>query len=175
MASWELDPDHPEEDEMPRHCVVALLREEACVLMDLVYSPTVMVIPAGGICETIPYVTMSGRFGKRVFSYDGEKLEMVNPKRENARPDPFRAIAPEEALRSISAFNATRMKPGSQIPNNKVIIIRGIVEEPPVKVPGVQLDVGAWMITTCRLQIDFGKRQLTLQIPLEDWLFKERK
>ena len=67
LASWEKDPSAPEKEARPIHCVVALPTEEVCVLVDLVYSPTVIVVPAGGLYETIPYITMSGRRGKRIF------------------------------------------------------------------------------------------------------------
>ena len=143
--------------------------------MDLVFSPIVMVIPSGGMFETIPYITMSGRRGKRVFFYESMKLKMANPKRETVVKDLFRPMSPEEALNSIVKPNAFRTMPGVPVPVAKVMIIRGMVRERPKKVPGVQLDVGAWMITTCRLQIDFWNRRLTMQIPLEDWLLKERK
>ena len=175
MASWELDPSCPEEGERPRHCVAALLTAEACLLVDLVYEPIVMVIPAGGAHETMPYITMSGRLGKRMLHYDGHKLEMANLKRENARRDLFRVIEPDEALRSISTVTSTAIIPGTRIPTNKVVIIRGMVGEPPVRIPSTQLGDRVWMVTTCRLQIDFWKRQLTLQIPIEDWLLKEEK
>ena len=175
MASWELDPQCPEEGERPRHCVAALLTAEACLLVDLVYEPIVMVIPAGGAYETMPYITMSGRLGKRVLHYDGSRLEMANLKRENPRRDLFRVIAPEEALKSISTVTSTAMNAATGIPTNKVVIIRGTVDESPVKIPSMQLGDRVWMITTCRLQTDFSKRQLTLQIPMEDWLLKDKK
>ena len=145
------------------------------MLVDLVYSPIVIVIPAGGVYETIPYITMSGRRGKRVFYYDGQRLEMANPKRDIVIRDPFRPIAAMEALCLISAPAAVKTFQGTKIPMTKMIIIRGIVWEAPTNVPSTQLDVGEWMITMCRLQVDFQKRQLTMQIPLEDWLLKERK
>ena len=175
LTSWEINPSEPELGKRPRHSVVALLLPEACVLVDLVFSPIVIVIPAGGTFETIPYITMSGRRGKRVFFYNGVKLEMANPKREIVMRDLFRPMTSEEALSNIVKPNALRTVPGAPVPVSKVIIIRGIVREQPVKVPSVQLDVGAWMITTCRLQIDFSNRRLTMQVPLEDWLLKQRK
>ena len=145
------------------------------MLVDLVYSPTVIVIPAGGVYETIPYITMSGRRGKRIFYYDGQQLEMANPKRDVVIKDPFRPITATEALCLISAPAAIKTFPDTQIPMTKMIIIRGTVREIPTKVPSTQMDVGEWMVTTCRLQVDFQKRQLTMQIPLEDWFLKERK
>ena len=175
LTSWEINPSEPELGERPRHSAVALLLPEACVLVDLVFSPVVIVIPTGGIFETIPYITMSGRQGKRLFSYDGMKLEMANPKRETVMWDLFRPMTSGEALSQLVKPNASKTMPGVPIPATKAMIIRGIVRERPMKVPGVQLDVGAWMITTCRLQIDFWNRRLTMQVPLEDWLLKERK
>ena len=100
---------------------------------------------------------------------------MANPKRDIVIKDPFRPITAMEALGLISAPAALKTFPDTKIPMNKMIIVRGIVRETPTKVPSTQMDVGEWMITMCRLQVDFQKRQLTMQIPLEDWLLKERK
>ena len=145
------------------------------MLVDLVFSPVVIVIPTGGTFETIAYITMSGRRGKRVFFYDGTKLEMANPKREIVMRDLFKPMTSEAALSSIVKPNAFKTTPGVPIPDSKAMIIRGIVRERPIKVPSVQLDAGAWMMTTCRLMIDFWNRRLTMQVPLEDWLLKEKK
>ena len=179
LASWEKDESEPNSVARPRHCVVAIFTKEACILIDLIYSPTVFVILMGGSCETVPYITISGRRGKRIFHYTGSqhgrKLEIENPKRDHPTRYQFWPIAHGEALSSISAYSATRTIPRSQLPMNKVIVIRGPVREPPTKVPGTQLDAGSWMIITCRLQIDFLHRRLTLQLPLEDWLLKSRK
>lgn len=175
LTSWEMNPSEPELGQRPRHAVVALLLPEACVLVDLVFSPVVIVIPTGGTFETIAYITMSGRRGKRVFFYDGAKLEMANPKREIVMRDLFKPMSSEAALSTIVKPNAFKNMPGVPIPDSKAMIIRGIVRERPIKVPSVQLDVGAWMMTTCRLMIDFWNRRLTMQVPLEDWLLKEKK
>ena len=141
LASWEKNPLAPEEDARPRHCVVALLAEEACVLVDLVYSPTVIVVPAEGVYETMPYITMSGRRGLRIFYYDGQQLEMANPKRDVVFKDPFRPITALEALCQISVPAAIKTLPDTKIPMNKMIIVRGIVRETPTKVPSTQMDV----------------------------------
>ena len=175
LTSWEINPAEPELGERPRHSVVALLLPEVCVLVDLVFAATVIVIPTGGVFETIPYITMSGRRGKRVFFYDGVKLEMANPKRETVMRDLFRPMTSEEALFSIVKPNAFKTMPGVPVSVPKAMIIRGIVRERPIKVPGVQLEEDTWMITTCRLLIDFWNRRLTIQVPLEDWLLKEKK
>ncbi|KAL8786240.1 MAG: hypothetical protein Q9195_008296 [Heterodermia aff. obscurata] len=174
LTSWEINPREPELGEQPRHSVVALLLPEVCLLVDLVFSPILIVIPTGGMFETIPYITMSGRRGKRLFFYDGVKLEMANPKREMVMKDPFRPMTSEEALSALVRPNALKAATGVHVPASKAIIIQGIVRERPIKVPGVQLDVGSWMITTCRLVIDFLHRKLTMQVPLEDWLLKEK-
>ena len=180
LASWERDELAPSSELRPRHLVVALLTEEACVVVDLIYAPTVIVIPRNETYATVPYITINGRRGKRLFHYsetraEGSKLEMENPKRDNSTRYRFWPIAHEEALRCISEHGAALTVPGTNVPVNKIIVIRGTVREPPTKVPGFQLDAGGWMITTCRFQVDFLNRRLTLQLPLEDWLLKDRK
>lgn len=111
-----------------------------------------------------------------MFYYDGQKLEMANPKRDTVMRDLFRPMTAEEALASVVVPNALKMvERGGKVPVTKAMIVRGIVRERPIKVPGVRLDVGAWMITTCRLAIDFWNRRLTMQVPREDWLLKKTK
>lgn len=93
------------------------------MLVDLVYSPTVIVVPTGGVYETIPYITMSGRRGKRIFYYDGQQLEMANPKRDIVVRDLFRPITAMKALCLISAPTAIKTIPDTKIPMSKMIII----------------------------------------------------
>ncbi|KAH6605840.1 hypothetical protein Trco_004993 [Trichoderma cornu-damae] len=37
------------------------------------------------------------------------------------------------------------------------------------------LDAGSWIINSCRLQVDFLRRKLTMQLPLADWLLKPQR
>ena len=178
LVSMERDESNPASEVRPRHCVVAIPTDEKCVLVDLVFEPAVIVIPIGESYETMPYITMSGRRGKRRFHYtriDGElRLEFENAKRADAPRCLFRPIQHAEAVRELSAYGATLKAPGTDLPVNKTLIVRGIIRERPTKVPSFRLDAGAWMITTCRFQEDFGKRELTMQGRMEDWLLKER-
>ena len=177
LASWERDESNPNSTPKPRHCATAVFTSEACILIDLIYSPRVLVIPLGGTVSGMTYITMSGRRGQRLFHYsatpEGNILEMSSAKKDNPPKYPFKPTNHDDILRDLSIPSALRKVPNSSIPATKVVVIRGVISASPAHVPGIQLDAdGGWMITTCRLQIDFWNRTLTMQLPLEDWLLK---
>lgn len=178
LASGERDESDPVSELRPRHTAVAMFFEECCVVLDLVFSPRVFVIPANATYTTMPYVTIKGHFAKRHFHYvvnsQGQRLQMSHPKVANATKYQLLPITEEEAVKGISYPGATRTHPDSNIPTNKVVIIKGKVNEEPTKIPSMKLNDGTWMITMCRLQVDFLNRTLTIQIPFEDWLDKHR-
>ena len=77
------------------------------MVVDIIYAPTVIVIPRNETYETVPYVTINGRRGKRLSHYsetaEGSKLEMGDPKRDSSIRYRFWPITDVEALRCISA------------------------------------------------------------------------
>lgn len=178
LVSWEKNGTNPDGRLTPRHAVVAICTDEACIVVDLIFSPVAFVILVDSILDTVPYITISGRRGHCRFHYsstpEGLTLEFENPKGDNSQKYAFRPITHKEAVRRITTYGTTFTVPGTNISDNKIIVARGTVRQEPTKVPNFQLDVGSWMITTCRFQIDFKHRRLTLQMPVEDWLMKER-
>ena len=174
LVSWE-----GEEGKLkPRHAVVGILTDEGCICVDLIFSPVAFIVPKNESIDTQHYDTISGRRGKRRFHHmntlEGPRLLFENPKKEDSKRFEFHPIDHEEALKRITYYGTTRTIGETNFPENKIILVQGIVHEEPTIVPKTQLHTGTWMITTCRFQVDFKNRTLTLQLPLEDWLLKER-
>lgn len=136
------------------------------------------VIPLNGVYEALPYITTSGRQSQRLFRYiidsAGEKsvtMERIGIEGSVSR---FAQMNHADALQQISIAAAKKTVQKTTIPTNKTVIIRKLIREQPTKIPGVKLNA-SWMVTSCRLQINFWDKNLTLQIPFEDWLLKPKK
>ena len=164
--------------ERPFHCLVAVCLEDFSIIVDLTFSPVAFVIPLNGVYETPPYITTSGRLSQRIFQYitdpTGEKVLTIKRAGIEGSVSRFEQMNHADALQQISIAAAEKTVPGTTIPTKKTIIIRKLVREPPTKIPGINLNSG-WMVTACRLQINFWDKTLTLQIPLKDWLLKPKK
>ena len=162
----------------PFHCLVAVCLENFSVVIDLTFSPVAFVVPINGFYEALPYIGTSGHQSQRLFRYSidptgkkGLTMERVGIEDSASR---FAKIDHARALQQISIAAAKETVQGTSIPTKKVIIVRKLVRGQPVKIPGVKMNAG-WMITSCRLQINFWDKNLTLQIPLVDWLLKPNK
>ena len=83
----------------------------------------------------------------------------------------FSDIDHNTALRQISMRAARESKPGFQVPSKKVLVVRSLMNEKPTKIASIPLNA-EYVVTACRVQIDFAQRTLTMQIPSTDWLFK---
>ncbi|KAI9655637.1 MAG: hypothetical protein M1831_004789 [Alyxoria varia] len=159
------------------HCLLAIFLHQHCIVIDLVFSSKAFKVPYNGSFETLPYITTSGYSRRRRLCYlsgpSGErKLTMENIDSEEA-PVQFLEIDHHTALEQISKKAAKETIIGLQVPNKKLLVVRSLVNEKPTKIASDPIDA-QFIMTSCRVQVDFAQQTLTLQIPLTDWLLKFR-
>jgi hypothetical protein len=83
----------------------------------------------------------------------------------------FSEIDHNTALQQITLRAAKESKLGLRVPSKKLLVVRSLMNERPTKIASTPLDA-EFVVTACRVQIDFAQRTLTMQIPLADWLLK---
>ena len=159
----------------PFHCLAGVFMDQYCVVIDPVFSAKAFIVPYNGSFETLPYITTSGRFQQRCFRYipgpSGEKLLTMEKMGSIEAAVQFSDIDHNTALREISMRAARENEPGFQVPSKKVLVIRSLINEKPTNIASTPLNA-EFVVTACRVQIDFAQRTLTMQIPSTDWLFK---
>ena len=164
--------------ERPYHCLVAVYLDQICIIIDLVFSPGAFMIPLNGIFETKQYFTTSGRPYQRRFRYslgsNGERVLTMEKVGDNEPEILFSEIDHRTALQQVSIRAANDTEPGTNVPKRKSVFVRTVMREEPTKIAATRLDAG-YVVCSCRLQVDFLHKIITMQIPLEDWLMKPRK
>ena len=159
----------------PFHCLAGIFLESYCIVVDLVFSATAFRVPYDGSFETLPYIVLSGQSERRRFRYvagsDGARrltMEWVGSDKAAVR---FSEIDHHTALQSITLRAAQETEPDSRVPRKKGLVIRTTMDQPPIKIASTPLDA-RFIVTACRVKVDFAHRTLTMQIPYEDWLLK---
>ena len=159
----------------PYHCLTGVFMDQCCVVIDPIFSAKAFKVPYNGSFETLPYITTSGRFQQRCFRYiagpSGGKLLTMEKIGSIEAAVQFSDIDHNTALREISMRAARESKPGFPVPGKKGLVVRFLMNEKPSKIASTPLNA-EFVVTACRVQIDFAKRTLTMQIPSTDWLFK---
>lgn len=159
----------------PYHCLTGVFMDQYCVVIDPVFSAKAFKVPYNGSFETLPYITTSGLFRQRCIRYiagpSGEKLLTMEKIGSIEAAVQFSDIDHNTALRQISMRAARESMPGSQVPSKKGIVVRSLMNEKPTKIASTPLNA-EFVVTACRVQIDFAQGTLTMQIPSTDWLFK---
>ena len=83
----------------------------------------------------------------------------------------FSDIDHHTALQNITLRAARETESDLEVPTKKGLAIQSTVSEQPMKIASTPLDAG-FILTACRVEVDFAQRTLTMQIPFEDWLLK---
>jgi hypothetical protein len=173
LATWEPDSDGIDR---PFHCLVVSRMERFCIVVDLVFSSVAFIVPLEGSYTTMPYITTSGRQGQRTFRYkvakSGERELTIERSGLHGGSHVFWPINHSTALKQISLHAASRSEPGTGLPAKKCVVVKSVVRYKPNNISAEALDAGSWIITSCRLQVDFANKRLSLQIPLADWLLQ---
>lgn len=179
LAIWELGRSEEDNTEqLSTHCLVALRLNTICIVIDIVFSPVVIVVVPDRPFVTNPYITVSGKKDCRLYRYttcpdSNTRLEIRKGTSDIWHT--FRPITSEVALKKMTVYNASRREKGTQIPARKQLVIRSIVRQAPIFSPATYLGNYTWMMDTCRLRVDFLNRRLILQLPLQDWLLLPTK
>ncbi|KAH9860308.1 hypothetical protein J1614_011638 [Plenodomus biglobosus] len=159
----------------PYHCLTGIFMDDYCVIIDPVFQAKAFKVPYNGSFETIPFITMSGHSKQMRFRYvagiSGEKVLTMEKVGGIDEAMPFSDIDHTSALRRISMYAAREGEPGSQVPSKKFLAVRSKMDEKPTNIPSTAWNA-EFIVTACRVQIDFSERTLTMQIPSTDWLFK---
>ena len=157
----------------PYHCLTGVFMDQYCIVIDPIFSAKAFKVPYNGSFE--PYITTSGHFQQRCFRYiagpSGEKLLTMEKIGSIKAAVQFSDIDHNTALREISMRAARESKTGFPVPGKKGLAVRSLMSEKPSKIASTPLNA-EFVVTACRVQIDFAKRTLTMQIPSNDWLFK---
>jgi hypothetical protein len=172
MATWERDPSDPNAEERPNRSIVAIFTKSACILIGATFSPVAIKINCGQSFKTITMTTISGRSTHRTYRYrhseSSNELEVMRS--SSSTWYKFRQISHAVALNKMTLFAASKKGKETGLPTTKHIVIRQTVREAPKLIAAVRLSEQSWAMETCRLQINFQKRSLTLQFPFRDWL-----
>ena len=159
----------------PYHCVTGVFMDSYCIVIDPVFSVKAFTVPYNGSFETLPYITTSGRTQQRCFRYfarpSGDKVLTMEKVGSVDAAVQFSDIDHNTALQQISMRAARNTRISSKVPSKKVVVVRSLMDEKPTKIASTPLNA-EFVVTACRVQIDFGERILTMQIPSNDWLFK---
>ncbi|KAL2072904.1 hypothetical protein VTL71DRAFT_12247 [Oculimacula yallundae] len=163
------------DSDQPYHCLAGVFMDQYCVIIDPVFSAKAFEVPYNGSFESLPYITTSGRVQQRRFRYvagqNGEKLLTMEKVGSTEAAVQFSDIDHDTALRQISMRALKGRERGLQVPTKKVVIVRSLMSEKPTRIASTALNA-EYVVTACRVQIDFARRTLTMQIPSTDWLFK---
>ena len=159
----------------PFHCLTGIFLESYCIVVDLVFSAKAFNVPYNGSFETPPYIVLSGRSERRLFRYiagpGGTRTLIMEWVGSDKVAVHFSEIDHHTALQSITWRAARETESDSQVPKKKGLVIRTTMSEQPIKIASTPLDIG-FIVTACRVKVDFAHRTLTMQIPYEDWLLK---
>ncbi|KPM37796.1 hypothetical protein AK830_g8769 [Neonectria ditissima] len=160
----------------PAHCLVAIPLPKVCIVIELVFSPTAFAVPLGQELKSPLYHDLSGRQCGRIFRYLEDQagaqnvyVEMDKPLTERHKVYP---IDYDSVFSEITLNEASELDGSTMIPADKSLVTRSIVHEAPTKIAGTILDSGSWIINSCRLEVSFLHKRLTMQLPLADWLLR---
>src|SRR5271170_3923519 len=72
-------------------------------------------------------------------------------------------------------FREARRTDAEGFPIAKTIVIRSVRSSQTYTVPATSLGSLGWLFTSLRLRIDFRKKELIMQVPLQDWLLQSEQ
>ncbi|KAJ4373504.1 hypothetical protein N0V86_007644 [Didymella sp. IMI 355093] len=161
------------------HAVVAMCFNDFAIVIDHALHPVAFKVVLGSTFNMAPYIPLFGKPGRERFKYfmeDGKfKLTMNNEK--GSYPTLFFSgmdadkavnqltIPAAEEKQSIKGREHTLMPP------RKYLSIRSLLDRKPQAIHAVHVD-DKWLATTVRIQVNFEKTEISMQVPNLDWLLQ---
>jgi hypothetical protein len=161
------------------HAVVAMCFDDFAIVIDHALHPVAFKVVLGGTFNIAPYIPLFGEPGQERFKYfmeDGKfKLTMNNEK--GSYPTLFfSGMDADKAVNQLTIPAAEEKQPTkgreyTLMPPRKYLSIRSLLDRKPQAIYAVPVD-GKWLATTVRIQVNFEKPGISMQIPNLDWLLQ---
>jgi hypothetical protein len=159
------------------HAVIAMCFNDFAIVIDHALHPVAFQIPLGDTFSMAPYIPLFGEPGQERFTYfvnDGKvNLTMDNEKGPYLTLY-FSEMDPDKAVNQLTIPAAEEKKPleGQEhilMPTRKYLSIRSLLDEKPQFIHAVPVN-GKWLATTVRIQVNFEKAEISMQVPNRDWI-----
>lgn len=161
------------------HAVVAMCFNYFAIIIDHTQHHTAFRVPLGGAFNMVPQIPVFGPEGQACFKYqleDNEHKLIMDDEQASYAARYFSEMDIDSATSQIAAPATQEMQPvkgleKALVPRSKYLSVRSLFDEKPQLLASSPLN-GKWLATAVRIQVDFAQPQITIQVPMADWLQK---
>ncbi|KAF3032397.1 hypothetical protein E8E12_004171 [Didymella heteroderae] len=159
------------------HAVVAMCFDDFAIIIGHALQSVAFQAPLGGTFNMAPYIPLFGEPGQERFKYfihDGKFKLTMNNEKGSFPVLFFSEMDADKAVNQLTIPAAEELKTvGGQehivMPTRKYLSIRSLLDEKPQRIDAVSVN-GKWLTTTMRIQVNFEKAEISMQIPNRDWM-----
>lgn len=159
------------------HAVVAMCFDDFAIIIDHALHPVAFQIPIGDTFNMAPYIPLFGELGQERFKFfiNGGKFKLTMDNEKGSYPTLFFSeMNSDKAVNQLTIPAAEELKAAEGqehilMPTRKYLSVRSLLDEKPKRIHAVGVN-GKWLASTARIQVNFEKAEISMQILNRDWI-----